>query len=53
MGGAKAAQRGECDIASVHLMDPATGHYNGHLLSDALTLIPGYRRMQGDRVSRR
>jgi putative molybdopterin biosynthesis protein len=47
MGGAKAAQRGECDIASVHLMDPATGRYNGHLLSDALTLIPGYRRMQG------
>jgi putative molybdopterin biosynthesis protein len=47
MGGAKAAQRGECDIASVHLMDPATGLYNRHLLSHALTLIPGYRRMQG------
>ena len=47
MGGAKAAQRGECDIASVHLMDPATGRYNQHLLSDTLTLIPGYRRMQG------
>jgi len=47
MGGAKAAQRGECDIASVHLMDPATGDYNRHLLSDTLTLIPGYRRMQG------
>jgi putative molybdopterin biosynthesis protein len=47
MGGAKAAQRGECDIASVHLMDPATGRYNRHLLSDASTLIRGYRRMQG------
>ena len=47
MGGAKAAQRGECDIASVHLMDPATGRYNRHLLADTLTLIPGYRRMQG------
>jgi len=47
MGGAKAAQRGECDIASVHLMDPATGEYNRHLLTDALTLVPGYRRMQG------
>jgi len=47
MGGAKAAQRGECDIASMHLMDPATGRYNRHLLSGALTLIPGYRRMQG------
>jgi len=47
MGGAKAAQRGECDIASVHLMDPASGEYNRHLLGDALTLVPGYRRMQG------
>jgi putative molybdopterin biosynthesis protein len=47
MGGARAAQRGECDIASVHLMDPATGRYNEHLLTDDLVLIPGYRRMQG------
>lgn len=47
MGGAKAAERGECDIASVHLMDPSTGLYNRHLLDDTLTLIPGYRRMQG------
>jgi len=47
MGGAKAAQRGECDIASVHLMDPVSCRYNRHLLSDTLTLIPGYRRMQG------
>ena len=47
LGGAKAAQRGECDIASVHLMDPATGAYNRHLLTEALTLVPGYRRMQG------
>ena len=47
MGGAKAAQRGECDVASVHLMDAATGEYNRHLLSEALTLVPGYRRMQG------
>ncbi len=47
LGGAKAAQRGECDVASVHLMDPATGAYNRHLLGDALTLVPGYRRMQG------
>lgn len=47
MGGLKAALRGECDIASVHLMDPATGEYNRPLLTDALTLVPGYRRMQG------
>jgi putative molybdopterin biosynthesis protein len=47
MGGAKAAARGECDIASVHLMDPATGRYNEHLAGDTLTLLPGYGRMQG------
>ncbi|HUP05955.1 MAG TPA: molybdopterin biosynthesis protein [Caldimonas sp.] len=47
MGGAKAAQRGECDIAPVHLMDPATGTYNRHLLDDTLILVTGYRRMQG------
>jgi len=47
MGGLKAAQRGECDIASVHLMDAASGEYNRPLLTDALTLIPGYRRLQG------
>ena len=41
MGGAKAAARGECDVASVHLMDPATGRYNLHLLGDTLTLLPG------------
>jgi len=47
MGGLKAAERGECDIASVHLMDPASGEYNRPLLTDALALVPGYRRMQG------
>ncbi len=47
MGGAKAAARGECDIASVHLMDPATGRYNEHLVGERLALLPGYGRMQG------
>ena len=47
MGGLAAAKRGECDIAGVHLMDPATGEYNRPLLTDALTLVPGYGRMQG------
>ncbi|MBN9462545.1 MAG: molybdopterin biosynthesis protein [Burkholderiales bacterium] len=46
-GGLKAALRGECDIASVHLMDPETGEYNRPLLTEALALVPGYRRMQG------
>ena len=47
MGGLAAAKRGECDIAGLHLMDPATGEYNRHLLNDALALVPGYGRMQG------
>lgn len=46
-GGLNAALRGECDIASVHLMDPETGEYNRALLTEALALVPGYRRMQG------
>ncbi len=47
MGGLAAAKRGECDLAGVHLLDPATGEYNRHLLTDALALVPGYGRMQG------
>lgn len=46
-GGALAAQRGECDLAPVHLVDPKTGHYNEHLLRDGLSLVSGWRRMQG------
>jgi putative molybdopterin biosynthesis protein len=47
MGGLAAAKREECDIAGVHVMDPATGEYNRPLLTGALSLVPGYRRMQG------
>ena len=47
MGGLAAAKREECDIAGVHLMDPATGEYNRPLLTDTLSLVPGYGRMQG------
>lgn len=46
-GGLMAARRGECDIAGMHLMDPATGEYNRPLLTDTLELLPGYGRMQG------
>jgi putative molybdopterin biosynthesis protein len=46
-GGLAAAKRGECDIAPVHLMDPQTGDYNRPFLTEALELIPGYRRRQG------
>ena len=47
LGGVNAASRGECDIAPVHLVDPATGVYNKHLLAPGLALVPGWRRMQG------
>lgn len=47
-GGAAAARRGECDLAGVHLLDPATGLYNRHLLAaGGLELVTGYRRLQG------
>jgi putative molybdopterin biosynthesis protein len=47
LGGVAALGRGECDLAPVHLVDPATGLYNKHLLASGLSLIPGWRRMQG------
>ena len=47
MGGLAAAKRGECDIAGIHLMDPATGEYNRPLLTESLSLLPGYGRLQG------
>ena len=47
-GGVAAARRGECDLAGVHLLDPATGLYNRHLLATGdLELVSGYRRLQG------
>lgn len=47
MGGVAAANRGECDIAGVHLMDATTEEYNCHLLTESLNLVAGYRRRQG------
>jgi putative molybdopterin biosynthesis protein len=46
-GGVLAAQRGECDLAPVHLADPQTGLYNQHLLAPGLSLVRGWQRMQG------
>jgi putative molybdopterin biosynthesis protein len=46
-GGLAAARRGECDIAAIHLMDPATGEYNRPFLTPTLELLRGYRRLQG------
>ena len=47
LGGVAAASRGECDVAPVHLIDPASGKYNVHLATPGLSLVPGWRRMQG------
>ena len=47
LAGLDAAARGECDIAGVHLLDSRTGEYNRPFLTPALTLIPGYGRLQG------
>ncbi|MEX0590214.1 MAG: molybdopterin biosynthesis protein [Xanthobacteraceae bacterium] len=47
LGGVAAARRGECDLAPVHLMDPASGKYNEHLLEPGLSLVRGWDRMQG------
>ena len=47
LGGVAAASRGQCDIAPVHLIDPATGKYNEHLVTPNLSLVRGWQRMQG------
>ena len=41
LGGVAAARRGECDLAPVHLIDPATGLYNTHLVENGLSLVQG------------
>jgi putative molybdopterin biosynthesis protein len=47
LGGVAASRRGECDIAPVHLIDPQTGRYNTHLVEQGLSLLKGWRRLQG------
>ena len=47
MGGVAAVERGECDIAPVHLLDPASGRYNRHLTRSGISLQSGWQRMQG------
>jgi putative molybdopterin biosynthesis protein len=46
-GGLAALKRGECDLAAMHLLDPATGRYNAPFLPAGFRLAPGWRRMQG------
>jgi molybdenum cofactor synthesis domain-containing protein len=47
LGGLAAAQRGECDLAPIHLFDEKTESYNTPFLVAGLELVPGWRRMQG------
>lgn len=47
LGGLSALKRGECDVAPIHLLDPATGRYNAPFLTEGMRLVPGWRRMQG------
>ncbi|QDT34144.1 molybdopterin biosynthesis protein [Thalassoglobus polymorphus] len=44
--GLSAVQRGECHLAGVHLLHPETNIYNVPFLTEELSLIKGYRRMQ-------
>ncbi|WP_019905162.1 molybdopterin biosynthesis protein [Methylobacterium sp. 77] len=46
-GGLASLKRGECDIASMHLLDLKTGFYNTPFLIPTLRLAPGWKRMQG------
>ncbi|MFM9845957.1 MAG: molybdopterin biosynthesis protein [Hyphomicrobiaceae bacterium] len=47
LGGLNALQRGECDIAPIHLLDPKSGAYNRPFLSHGMRLVSGWQRMQG------
>jgi len=46
LGGRAAAQRGECDVAGIHLLDPETQTYNRPFVTDQLEFVDGYRRLQ-------
>ncbi len=45
--GLRAVERGECDVAGIHLLDAATDTYNTPFLSPGLQLVRGYTRKQG------
>lgn len=47
LGGVKAAERGECDLAPLHLFHAETGTWNAPYLGEGLELVPGWRRVQG------
>ncbi|MEX2119365.1 MAG: molybdopterin biosynthesis protein [Pirellulales bacterium] len=45
--GLQAAQRGQCDVAGIHLLDPDSGQYNRPFITPGLELMEGYGRVQG------
>ena len=45
--GLRAVERGECDVAGIHLLDDESDVYNTPFLSDAIELLSGYQRQQG------
>lgn len=45
--GLVAVKKAQCDIAGIHIFDPASDSYNHHCLTPSLNLIKGYRRVQG------
>ncbi|MEX2559504.1 MAG: substrate-binding domain-containing protein, partial [Pirellulales bacterium] len=45
--GLQAAQRGQCDVAGIHLLDPDSGQYNRPFVTPGLELMEGYGRVQG------
>lgn len=47
LAGIAAAQRGECDAAGIHLLDPETGVYNQSFVTPDLVWLRGYTRKQG------
>ncbi|WP_406855689.1 molybdopterin biosynthesis protein [Alsobacter sp. KACC 23698] len=47
LAGLAALRRGECDVAPIHLMDPATRVYNRPYLPEGVALVPGWGRLQG------
>ncbi|GEP12188.1 molybdopterin biosynthesis protein [Methylobacterium gnaphalii] len=46
-GGLAALRRSECDVAAMHLFDPQTGLYNSPFLDEGMSLVSGWRRLQG------
>jgi putative molybdopterin biosynthesis protein len=46
-GGLAAARRGECDLAGIHLLDPASNTYNRPYATGDLLFLRGYGRLQG------